>query len=81
MLYPVCPTCGTLLASKIIKFEEEKENICSNPKISKLDKENLLSDLILNLKLRRYCCNMRFMTYKDIIHDILPIQKNTQDIN
>jgi DNA-directed RNA polymerase subunit N (RpoN/RPB10) len=73
MLYIVCPTCGTLLGNKIIKYEEEKEKICSNSIISKIEKENLLSSLILNLKLRRYCCNMRFMTYKDIVHDILPI--------
>ena len=73
MLYLVCPTCGTLLADKIVKYEEEKENICSNPNISKIEKENLLSSLIINLKLRRYCCNMRFMTYKDIVKDILPI--------
>ena len=73
MLYPVCPTCGYLLADKIIKFEEEKNKICSNPEISTTEQENLLSILILNLKLRRECCRMRIMTYKDTIQDIIPI--------
>jgi len=75
MLYSVCPTCGTLLAGKIIKYEEEKDKICSNPNILQEEQEKLLSELLLGLKLRNYCCNMRVMTYKDIVQDILPIPK------
>lgn len=75
MLYLECPTCRTLLAGKIIKYEEEKDNICSNPNITQEEQEKLLSVLLLGLKLRNYCCNMRVMTYKDIVHDILPTPK------
>jgi DNA-directed RNA polymerase subunit N (RpoN/RPB10) len=72
MLYPVCPTCGFLLADKIIEYENEKEKICSNPTILKIDQEKLLTELINKIKLRRYCCKMRVMTYKNYIEDILP---------
>jgi DNA-directed RNA polymerase subunit N (RpoN/RPB10) len=73
MLYIVCPTCGYFLGQKTIQYEEGKNIICSNPKLSPEDKEKELSKLLLSLKLPRYCCKMRMMTYKDIVQDILPI--------
>jgi DNA-directed RNA polymerase subunit N (RpoN/RPB10) len=71
MLYPVCPTCGYLLAAKIIKFEEEKNNICSNISISKERKEELITKLIMDLNIRRYCCRMRIMTYISLIDTLI----------
>lgn len=71
MLDMRCKTCGKLLGNKI-KFEEERNKICSNPNISKAEKDDLLSKLVLNLNLR-YCCNKVLMTYKDIIQDIIPL--------
>jgi DNA-directed RNA polymerase subunit N (RpoN/RPB10) len=68
-----CPTCGYFLGQKTIKFEEEKDKICSNPKMSPEDKDNEVSKLLLSMGLRRYCCKMRMMTYKDIVQDILPV--------
>ena len=76
MLYISCPTCGYFLGQKIIEYEEGKHNICSNPKITNEQKESDLSKLLLGLKLRRYCCKMRIMTYKDLVQDILPIKSN-----
>ena len=72
MLYITCPTCGYFLGQKVIKYEEEKHIICNNPNFNEKQKEEELSKLLLGLKLRRYCCKMRMMTYKDIVQDILP---------
>ena len=76
MLYIICPTCGYFISQKILIYEEGKNNICNNPKLSNSEKEKELSELLLSLKLRRYCCKMRIMTYKDIINDIIPIPTN-----
>ena len=73
MLYLTCPTCGYFLGQKVIKYEEEKEKICFNPKLTPEEREHELSKLLCSLGLRRYCCKMRMMTYKDIVQDILPV--------
>ena len=72
MLYLTCPTCGYFLGQKTTMYEKGKETICANPQTSKSDKEEAISKLLLSLKLRRYCCKMRIMTYKDIVHIIIP---------
>lgn len=72
MLFIVCPTCGYFLAQKSIFYETNKEQICSNPKLSKEDKENELGKLLVSLRLKNDCCRMRMMSYKDIVYDILP---------
>lgn len=74
MLYMTCPTCGYFLGNLILKYEQDKEKICENINLSQKEKEENLSKLLLSLKLRRYCCKMRIMTYKDIVKDIIPIQ-------
>ena len=76
MLYISCPTCGYFLGQKTVEYESGKQSICSNPKFSTEQKEKELSLLLLSLKLRRYCCKMRMMSYKDIVQDILPVQNN-----
>lgn len=73
MLYLSCPTCGYFLGQKTNEYDQGKEKICSNPKLSAKEREKELSKLLLGLKLRRYCCRMRMMTYKDIVQDILPV--------
>ena len=70
MLYMSCPTCGYFLGQKTIEYEKGKHNICSNPKLTSEEKEAELSKLLLNLGLRRYCCKMRMMSYKDIVQFI-----------
>jgi len=73
MLYITCPTCGYFLGQKTLQYELGKKDICSNPNLSAEEREAELSRLLLSLNLRRYCCKMRMMTYKDIVQDILPI--------
>ena len=73
MLYTTCPTCGFFIGQKTEEYEQKKQEICSNPKLSKKEQEAEISKLLLSLKLRRYCCRMRVMTYKDLVQDILPV--------
>jgi DNA-directed RNA polymerase subunit N (RpoN/RPB10) len=72
MLYITCPTCGYFLAQITIEYEEQKEKICSNPDLSTEEKNKKLSELILNLGLRRYCCKMRVMSYKNLVEYVIP---------
>ena len=78
MLYITCPTCGYFLGQKNLEYEEDKQKICDNPNISTEEKEKEISKLLLSLGLRRYCCKMRMMTYKDIVQDILPIVREQE---
>jgi DNA-directed RNA polymerase subunit N (RpoN/RPB10) len=73
MLYLTCPTCGYFLAVKTEEWEKKKKEICNNPELSESNKEIELQKLLISLNLERYCCRMRFMSYKDIVYDILPI--------
>lgn len=78
MLYLTCPSCGYFIGQKILEYEQGKENICSNPKLSSEEREKELSKLLLSLGFRRYCCKMRMMTYKDIVKDILPVPQDQE---
>lgn len=73
MLYSTCPTCGFFLGQKIIEWETKSKEICDNPKYTNEEKEVLKEKLIKSIKLRRYCCRMRLMSYKDLVQDILPV--------
>ena len=75
MIYMTCPTCGYFLGQKILNYEKEKENICSNPMLSTEEKDKEISKLILSLNLRRYCCRMRIMTYKDVVQDMISVKR------
>lgn len=75
MLYMSCPTCGKFLGDKTKNFEDKKEIICKNPKLTEKDKGEEIQKLINSLNLRRYCCKMRLMTYKDMVYEILPVPK------
>ncbi len=74
MLYMSCPTCGYFLGQIQYKWEKESDNICNNPKLTIEEKEKKKQELLLSLNIRRYCCKMRIISYKDIVQDILPIQ-------
>ena len=45
MIYATCPTCGFLLASKATEYENEKNEICQNPKLSKEEQEKKFKNL------------------------------------
>ena len=71
MLYATCPTCHNLLADKQLIFEEEKEKLDNNKKMSKKDKEKEMEKLLDKLFLKKYCCRMRMITYLDQVNIII----------
>jgi len=76
MIYLTCPTCGYFMGSKIEEFERLKKIICDNNELSDEEKGVKIQKVIKDLKLRRYCCNMRIMTAKDLVQDILPVSND-----
>ena len=75
MIYSKCPTCGFFIGNVVDKFENDKNKICSDTKLSKEEQEKKISHLLKNLRVRRYCCRMRVMTCKDMVHEIISPQK------
>ena len=71
MLYNTCPTCGFFLGNVTKQYEDEKEKICNNPKLTSEESEKQVQKLIMKLPLRRYCCRMRLMTYKDMVKELV----------
>lgn len=79
MLYLSCPTCGYFLGLKTMEYEDKKAAICSNLSLSTEDKENELSKLLLSLNIKRYCCKMRIMSFKNIVEDLfIPPPTNSE---
>lgn len=76
MIYLTCPTCGYFIGTKINEYETKKKEICNNMELSEKEQGEKIKDVIKNLKLRRYCCNMRIMTTKDLVQDILPVSND-----
>jgi len=75
MLYITCPTCGYFLGLKTMEWETKSAIICNDPTLTDEEKEQRKTELLLSLNLRRYCCKMRMISYKDIVQDIIPIKK------
>jgi DNA-directed RNA polymerase subunit N (RpoN/RPB10) len=66
MLYPVCPTCGFLLADKQTIYEESLEKILSDNKLSNQEKIEKRKELFNKIGLIRYCCKMKMLSYIQI---------------
>lgn len=63
MLYPVCPTCGTLLADKQIPFEAGLQKILNDKTLTDEKKAKSRSALLDSLEIYNYCCRMRTISY------------------
>ena len=70
MLYARCPTCGMLLAHKVVEYEKEVDKINKNDALSKDERIKQRQDLLQRLDVYRYCCKMRFITYVDTVEFI-----------
>jgi len=66
MLYPVCPTCGHLLADIELEFTEKYNNIVES-KSDEKKKENDIKKLFNDVYIKKYCCKMRLISYFDHI--------------
>ena len=70
MLYPVCPTCGHLLADIEVEFTL-KYNKIVNGKDSDEKKDKDMEKLFSEFRINKYCCKMRLISYVDHIQVII----------
>jgi len=61
-----CPTCGYILGNRQILYESRMEEIVNNPNTDEDIKLELKTKLVESLKLKRYCCKVRVMTFKQL---------------
>ena len=78
MLYPICPTCGALLANIQLPYQRDMEKLCLEYGIDHdtLSKEmiydndfNKKKEAIVNKYTdpNRYCCRFRLTNFVDIV--------------
>jgi DNA-directed RNA polymerase subunit N (RpoN/RPB10) len=75
MSYLICPTCSTILGNRQLYFEKKKKEIKNECEIKNLSNDEYNMKIINaynELKLKRYCCKMRIMTYIDLTKYIIP---------
>ena len=65
MIYLRCPTCGYVLGNRLRMYELGLDEIESNPNNDEQKKLELKQKLVDSLELKRYCCKMRVITYKN----------------
>jgi len=65
MIYMRCP-CGYILGNRQIFYESRMEEIVNNPNTDDDVKLELKTKLVESLKLKRYCCKVRVMTFKQL---------------
>lgn len=70
MLYIKCPTCGRILADKMILYEKGVKNINENNALTEKQKNDEKLKLINSFRIpdSNYCCKMRIMTYRSIVN-------------
>lgn len=78
MLYPVCPTCGSLLSNIQLPYQRDIKVLCEeyNIDIEALSKGVINNDEFNNKKEEivkkyvephRYCCSMRLTNFCDLV--------------
>lgn len=65
MIYLICPSCGYILGNRQKIYDIGLEEIESNQNNDEKQKLELKQKLVDSLKLKRYCCKMRVITYKN----------------
>jgi DNA-directed RNA polymerase subunit N (RpoN/RPB10) len=66
MIYIRCPTCGYIIGNRQILYESRMEEINNNPNTDDDIKLELKTKLVESLNLKRYCCKVRVMTFKQL---------------
>lgn len=66
MIYIKCPSCGYLLGNRQMVYEKGLDEIYSDPNTDDEKKLELKTKLVESLKIKRYCCKMRVITFKNL---------------
>lgn len=61
LFYIRCPTCGRIISYNLDKYYEEMENIANDPKMSKQDKDKMMSELLIKFGYKPICCRIKIM--------------------
>ena len=67
MIYLKCPSCGYILGNRQKLYDNGLAEIESNPNNDEETKLELKTKLIESLGVKKYCCIMRIITYKNKI--------------
>ena len=65
MIYLKCPSCGYILGNRQVEYEKGLDEIESNPNNDEDLKLELKTKLVESLLIKKYCCKMRVITYKN----------------
>jgi len=65
MIYLKCPSCSYILGNRQREYDIGLDEIESNPNNDEQTKLELKNKLIESLEIKRYCCKMRIITYKN----------------
>ena len=71
MLPPLCVTCGRLFADIELDYEKGKLEIENDTTLDQKQIKEKNCMLLNNLKIFRYCCRSRVLTYVDTIKIII----------
>ena len=66
MIYLKCPSCGYIIGNRQVKYEAKLNEINNNPNADEDTKLLLKTQLIDSLGVKRYCCKMRIITFKQL---------------
>ena len=61
LFYVRCPTCARVLSARLDEYQEEKDEIMSNPKLSKKEKEKRGAALLDKYGITNLCCRIRII--------------------
>lgn len=77
MLYPICPTCGSLLANVQLPYQHDMEELCIKYNVSQetMSKGEILKnadfirekETIVNKYVDRMCCKIKLTTFSDLV--------------
>ncbi len=71
MLPPKCFSCGKFLADIQLEYENKKEEIDANSKLTNEEKKQQKRDLLKKLHIKRWCCRSQVITYCDLVNVII----------
>jgi DNA-directed RNA polymerase subunit N (RpoN/RPB10) len=66
MIYLKCPSCGYIIGNRQVIYESKLDEIMNNPNTDDDEKLVLKTQLVESLGVKRYCCKMRIITFKQL---------------
>ena len=66
MIYLKCPSCSYILGNRQIMYEQKLDEINNNNNVDEEEKTVLKTKLVESLNVKRYCCKMRIITFKQL---------------